>query len=120
MPTLCSVVLVFHPHGRPERFLAVLAASLLLIYALVAAWIVAGDRRPLPGFNATVDEHGSLVVEGAVAEPRLRDELFDQLAEDGDFDIIVSGVQVDADAGEIDSIDALVEGLLSQISSTDP
>lgn len=113
------MALVLHPHGRPERSLAVLAAILLLLYALAAAWVVAADRRPLPGFNATIDEKGSLVVEGAVLERTLRDELLGQLADDGEFDIIVSDVVVDADASEIGSVSALVADLLSQITPDD-
>jgi hypothetical protein len=95
---------------------ALLAAAFLLVYSLAAAWIVAGDRRPLPEFNATLQDNGSLSVEGAVPERTLRDELLGQLADEGEFDIIVSDVRVDPEAGEIDSIGDLVDGLLSQIA----
>ncbi len=96
--------------------LALLAAAFLLIYSLAAAWILAGDRQPLPEFNAILDDNGSLTVEGAVPERTLRDELLGQLADEGKFDIIVSDVRVDADAGDVDSIGDLVDGLLSQIA----
>ena len=110
------MALALHPYRRPERSIAVLAATVLLVYALAAAWIVAGDRRPLPGFNATIEDDGSLIVEGAVSERTLRDELLGQLADEGEFDVIVSDVLVDTNAGEIDSIGELVDGLLGQLS----
>lgn len=111
---------VLHPRGRPERSLATLAAAFLLAYALVTTWVIAGDRRPLPDFKAELEDNGSLVVEGAVAEPTLREELLSQLADKGDFGVIISAVRVDADATQIDSVGDVVDGLLSQLRTDEP
>lgn len=102
-----------------RRVLATGAAIFLAIYAVTAAWIVLGATADPPPLEVEYTDDGSgLIVRGAIDTNANRTELLDTLGEITDVAVILSDVELDADAGPPDSIEQAAWRLARSLPGT--
>lgn len=102
---------------RPFRILTVGAAGFLVLYALIAVWILtAADSDDRISLDFSEGTH-TVVVSGELPSASSRDELFAALSQQSDIRVIVSEVTIRADADPPPPIDELAGRLLDEFGN---
>ena len=102
-----------------RRVLATGAAIFLAIYAVTAAWIVLAATADPPALEIEYTRDGSgLIVRGTIDTDANRTELLDTLGEITQAAVILSDVEVDADAAPPDSIEQAAWHLVRSLPGT--
>ncbi len=101
---------------QPGPTAAVGAATVVLTFALTAAWIQADTPPPGGPLTVTRTEDGSaLVVSGGLPSEEVRDDLFAVLAEEAGVAVIVSEVAIVPREDPLPSVDVLAQALLDDL-----
>lgn len=104
--------------AQARRALASTAAVLLVVYALVVAWIVLAAAVDPPALRAELTADGAgIVVRGAIDTADHRDALLEAFGDATGAAVILNDVEIDADAAAPGPIpqaaDRLARGLLT-------
>ena len=92
---------------------------MLAIYAVTAAWIVLATTADPPALEVEYTDDGAgLIVRGAIDTDANRADLLDTLGEITDVSVILSDVELDADADPPDSIEQAAWRLVRSLPRT--